>query len=159
MDKLAQWSLVAAAWFLALAVAVLGYVVLQRISPPKPSDPLSVYAQAADGTARCPVTAERIVVAPDTPKVSYQGRVYYFSHAVDGEGRDARTRFLMNPEAYLHGGPALPAEAPTQAAPASATAAVRPAAVPTQAPTEEPTAEPAPAKAAKAAKTTAPAKP
>ena len=100
MDKKAQWALVGAAWFLALSVAGLGWLAWRRFGPPP--DPSLAWQVASDGTARCPVTGESVQAVSATPKVDYQGKVYYFSASTDADGRDARTRFLMDPESYLH---------------------------------------------------------
>lgn len=107
MDKKAQWALVGAAWFLALSVAVLGYLGWRHFSPGL-SDPGAAYALQADGQALCPVTRKPVQVSEATPKVVYQERTYYFSGDTDSEGRDARTRFLMDPEAYLRPAGARP---------------------------------------------------
>jgi YHS domain-containing protein len=106
MDKKAQWALVGAAWFMALTVAGLGWLAWQKFGATK--DPLAAFVPAGDGSVRCPVTGEKLQALSGTPQVNYQGRTYYFSGAVDGEGRDARTRFLMEPERYLHPQTAAP---------------------------------------------------
>jgi hypothetical protein len=105
VDRPAQWALVGAAWFLALSVAVFGFLAWQRLER---AAPLNVPQAAAgawsvqtDGTALCPVTGQRITVGPDTPRVVYLGRTYYFSDERDASGVDARTRFLMDPESWL----------------------------------------------------------
>jgi YHS domain-containing protein len=104
MEKKAQWALVGAAWFLAGTIALFGWLAWQRFGVEK--DPLAAFAPAADGTVRCPVTGEKLQAVSGTPQVVYQGRTYYFSGAKDPEGQDARTRFLMDPERYLHPGAA-----------------------------------------------------
>ncbi|MGH7441502.1 MAG: hypothetical protein ACREKE_02385 [bacterium] len=109
MDKPAQWALVGAAWFLALAVALFGFLCWQRLGHARPVlvSEAAVATAAAPSppvqTAVCPVTGEHIVVGPDTPQVVYLGRTYYFSADRDAQGNDARTRFLMNPDAWLKG--------------------------------------------------------
>ncbi|HTB22256.1 MAG TPA: hypothetical protein VK914_06085 [bacterium] len=113
MDRPAQWALVGAAWFLALSVAVFGYLAWQRLERVAPSSPqetaaAAVWAVQSDGTALCPVTGERVSVGPDTPRVTYLGRTYYFSGEKDSSGVDARTRFLMDPESWLQHRPAAP---------------------------------------------------
>jgi YHS domain-containing protein len=105
MDKKAEWALVGAAWFLALSVAGLGWLAWRHFGPPP--DPAEAWQVASDGTARCPVTGESVPAEAATPQLDYQGQVYYFSASKDAEGRDARTRFLMDPESYLR--PAAPA--------------------------------------------------
>lgn len=105
MDKKAQWALVGAAWFMAFSVAGLGWLAWQRFGPEP--DPAKAYIVRSDGTAMCPVTRESVQAVSSTPQVDYQGLVYYFSTAKDAEGRDARTRFLMDPESFLR--PAAPA--------------------------------------------------
>ena len=100
MDKKAQWALVGAAWFLALAVGVLGWLAWRHFLAPQPS-PAAAYALQADGSAVCPVTGKKLAVDDKTPRVDYQGTVYYFAADVDAEGRDARTRFLMAPDTFL----------------------------------------------------------
>jgi hypothetical protein len=119
MGKFAQWALVAAAWFAALSVAATGVLALDKLariqaalSAPK-ADPVDPYALRADGTALCPVTGQRVVVGPQTPKVVYLGRTYFFSTDKDANGVDARTRFLTDPEAcFRHGAPGSAAPAP-----------------------------------------------
>ncbi|HTB34112.1 MAG TPA: hypothetical protein VK842_04570 [bacterium] len=103
MDKKAQWSLVGAAWFAALSVAGFGYLIWQRGGSPALPGPLTAQSLVpqANGTVRCPVTGELLQVGPDTPTVNYRGQTYYFSTAKDGNGLDARIRFLMDPDRYL----------------------------------------------------------
>lgn len=101
MDKKAQWALVGAAWFMALSVAVLGWLAWRHFNPGQ-QDPAARYGLQADGYALCPVTKTPVKVRPDTPKVDYQGVVYHFSEALDAEGRSARLLFLMDPESYLN---------------------------------------------------------
>lgn len=115
MDKKAQWALVGAAWFMAGTVAVVSWKAWQRFGVER--DPFAAFQVAEDGTVRCPVTGEKLQALSSTPQVVYLGKTYYFSGAKDGEGRDARTRFLMQPDLYLHPGavtplPAAPAPAP-----------------------------------------------
>lgn len=100
MDKKAEWALVGAAWFLAVSVAGLGWLAWRHFGPPP--DPHKLYAVRSDGSAICPVTGEKVQAVPETPHVDYQGQVYYFSQAKDAEGREARIRFLMDPESFLH---------------------------------------------------------
>jgi len=109
VDKKAQWSLVAAAWFAALSVSLFSYLNWQRGAAPAPaggvapapaSGPQSLVPQA-NGTVRCPVTGELLLVKPDTPTVNYRGQTYYFSTTKDANGLDARTRFLMDPDHFL----------------------------------------------------------
>jgi YHS domain-containing protein len=126
MDKKAQWALVGAAWFLAGTVALFGWLAWQRFGVQK--DPLAAFHPAADGSVRCPVTGETLQAVSSTPQIVYQGQTYYFSTAKDGEGRDARTRFLMQPDLYLHPGAVTPVpEMPAAAAPAPAPATPAPA--------------------------------
>jgi YHS domain-containing protein len=107
MDKKAQWALVGAAWFLAISVAVLGFLGWRHFSPSS-DDPKQVYALKTDGSTLCPVTRKPVQVVEATPKVVYQGMTYYFAADLDLEGRDARTRFLMDPEAFLRPAAAKP---------------------------------------------------
>jgi len=102
VDKSAQWALVAAAWFIALSVALFGYLAWQRLGQPRPVMAASdQWGVQADGTALCPVTGKRVPVGPRTSKVTYLGRTYYFSDDKDAQGEDARTRFLMDPDSWL----------------------------------------------------------
>jgi|GEM_PF-3041963 YHS domain-containing protein len=104
MEKRAQWALVGAAWFFALSVAGLGFMAYRRLnSPPAAAaaPPASTWGLRSDGTALCPVTGEVLQVVSSTPRVDYVGAVYYFSADKDGQGLDARMRFLMDPERYL----------------------------------------------------------
>jgi len=104
MDKPAQWALVGAAWFLALSVALFGFLAWQGLghgAPPRGPQDSTALALQSDGTALCPVTGQRVLVGLDTPKLTYLGRTYYFSSDKDAEGQDARTRFLMDPDAWL----------------------------------------------------------
>jgi YHS domain-containing protein len=126
MDKKAQWALVGAAWFLAGTVALFGWLAWQRFGVQK--DPAAALRPAADGTVRCPVTGEALQALSSTPQLVYQGQTYYFSAAKDAEGRDARTRFLMQPELYLHPSAVTPIpDVPAPAASASAPATPAPA--------------------------------
>jgi YHS domain-containing protein len=106
MDKKVQFSLVAAAWFAAFSVAVFGYLAWQRGLPG--ADGADGAAAVAGATAVCPVTGRTVAVGPDTPKVVYLGRTYYFSGDKDADGHDARTRFLMDPESFVKPQPAAP---------------------------------------------------
>jgi hypothetical protein len=103
VDRKAQWSLVAAVWFIALSVAVFGFLIWRRIAPPAAAAPLTAQSLVpqANGSVRCPVTGESIQVGPDTPTVNYRGQTYYFATAKDSDGLDARTRFLMAPDRYV----------------------------------------------------------
>jgi hypothetical protein len=116
MDKPAQWALVGAAWFLALTVAVIGFLAWRHFEAI--SGPLAVAGTAAplqDGaTAICPVTKERIVIAKDTPQLVYKERVFYFSKTLDAAGREPKRLFLMDPEFYANPGtPPLAERIPT----------------------------------------------
>jgi hypothetical protein len=121
VDKPAQWALVGAAWFLAVSVAVFGFLAWQRLGAVRPqagppaasvagpaaaAGSASPWALQPDGTALCPVTGQRVQVGPDTPTVTYLGNTYYFSGDKDASGQDARTRFLMDPDSWLHRGAA-----------------------------------------------------
>lgn len=99
MDRPAQWALVGAAWFLAASVAVFGYLTWQRLGRVPMAS--GAAASADPSYAICPVTGARVLVGPATPKVVYMGHTFYFSGAVDSDGLDARSRFLMDPEAWL----------------------------------------------------------
>jgi YHS domain-containing protein len=101
MDKPAQWALVGAAWFLAISVAVVGFLALERLGPAHPEAAAAGVSVQDAGAVLCPVTGKRIIVGPDTPKVIYLGKTYYFSDDRDADGVDARSRFLMDPESYL----------------------------------------------------------
>jgi hypothetical protein len=98
VDKKAQWALVGAAWFLALTMAGLAWMLWRHFVPAAQPP---VWSVAADGTARCPVTGKRVPAVPETPHVDYLGHIYYFAPDKDAEGNDARTRFLMDPERWL----------------------------------------------------------
>ena len=100
MEKRAQWALVGAAWFLAVSVAVIGFLAYERLAAPAAANAAAV-GQHRDGTAICPVTGQVLQVLTSTPKVDYLGTVYYFSGDQDAQGLDARTRFLMDPDKYL----------------------------------------------------------
>ena len=114
MDKPVQWALVGAAWFLAGSVAVFGFLTWQRLGAvrtPAATEGVatgssSPWALQPDGTALCPVTGQRVQVGPGTPTVTYLGNTYYFSGDKDASGQDARTRFLMDPDSWLHRGAA-----------------------------------------------------
>jgi YHS domain-containing protein len=106
MDKKAQWALVGAAWFLSLTVAGLGWLAWERFGKAA-ADPSQAFIEVSGGRVRCPVTGESVMAVSATPHVDLGGQTYYFSAALDGEGHDARTRFLMDPDKYLH--PSSPA--------------------------------------------------
>ena len=143
MDKPAQWALVGAAWFLALSVAILGFLTWRHFVPsgvaPMASAELggSAAELAPGATAVCPVTGQKLVISATTPKVIYKDRVYYFSDQPDAAGVLPKRRFLMDPEAVLHPGAAPTLEEQGQAAAAalSAAARTRGSLLPTQAPT------------------------
>jgi hypothetical protein len=150
MEKPAQWALVGAAWFLALTVAAIGFVAWRHFDALSQAAGASAVAQSgsagplADGeTALCPVTHEKVVVGPNTPRVVYLDHVYYFSSTLDAAGHDPKRRFLMDPESFVHPGAAPPLEAGS-AAPEAVPAAA-PAAVPTALPTAVPVPAPRPA--------------
>lgn len=106
MQKKAEWALVGAAWFLAVSVAVLGFLGYRHwVATPAGAPPASTWALHSDGTALCPVTGEVLKVVSATPQVNYLGTVYYFSGDKDAQGLDARTRFLMDPESFLKAAP------------------------------------------------------
>lgn len=147
MDKPAQWALVGAAWFLALSVALLGFLAWHHFaaSPDAAtagaSAPGGSEAELALGThAICPVSGEKLVISAKTPKVIYKDRVYYFYDLPDAAGILPKRRFLMDPEAVLHPGAAPTLEQQGQAAAAalSASAALRATLAPTAAPTFAP---------------------
>ena len=105
MDNRAQWALVGAAWFLALSVAVLGYLGYRHFAAPAQGPPTDVgLAQplAPGSKATCPVTRAELTVGADTPSAVYKGQTYYFAPATVG-GKDNKTLFLMDPERYLSG--------------------------------------------------------
>ena len=116
MDKNAQWALVAAAWFLALSVALLGWLGYRHLNRP-----VAVAAEPAGGgivplgdRAICPVTHQSLVVDAKSSQAVSRGRTYYFAPGRDERGREYRTLFLMDPEAYLSGQPSLrPTVAPS----------------------------------------------
>ncbi len=130
MDKKAQWGLVSAAWFLALSVAGLGYLALQRSS-----QPVSETQGAAEGSApkeaTCPVTKRHLQVDATTPKFTYKDRDFYFADDTDEKGRSAKQRFVMDPEYYLTGIATFPSSVSI-----SATAKLSP--VPSAAPSPDP---------------------
>ena len=135
MEKPAQWALVGAAWFMALTVAVIGFLAWRHFeaSTAAANPPLlGSEAPLANGaTAICPVTHEKVVVGPSTPHLVYMDNVYYFSATADAAGIEPKRRFLLDPEAYVHPGapkPAFPPEEPTAvpAAPSAAPAAAVP---------------------------------
>ena len=107
MEKRAQWALVGAAWFLALSVAGLGLLAYRHWAAPTAvaAPPVAAWGLRSDGTAPCPVTGQLIQVLTSTPKVDYQGQVYYFSSDKDASGTDARMRFLMDPDSFLKAAP------------------------------------------------------
>jgi YHS domain-containing protein len=100
MDKKAQWALVGAAWFLALSVAGLGWLAWSHFG--RTENSTAGFTTVTNGQVHCPVTGESVQAVSSTPHVSYMGVTYYFSTAADGDGHDARTRFLMDPESFLH---------------------------------------------------------
>jgi YHS domain-containing protein len=144
MDKKAQWSLVAAAWVLALGVIALGTYALRRFSAPSEAAvPQAPYL----GTAMrplCPVDHDEIALQQDTPRATYNGVTYYFCGHTDSQGKSHKTLFLMDPSLYLTGvsGHLLSAQA---AAPAPAQA--RPVAAPSATLTVTPSLPPLPAPA------------
>ena len=145
MEKPAQWALVGAAWFMALTVAVIGFLAWRHFEAASaPAAPLGADAPLVDGaTAICPVTHEKVVVGPSTPRLIYMNQVYYFSATADAAGIEPKRRFLLNPEAYVHPGaaPATPVDVPDAQAPAPAAPA--PTSVPAAAaPTVQATAAP-----------------
>jgi len=107
MEKKAQWALVGAAWFFVLSVTGLGLLAYRRFGAPAvvAAPPASTWGLRSNGTALCPVTGQVLQVLSFTPKVDYLGSVYYFSLDKDGQGLDARTRFLMDPDRYLKSAP------------------------------------------------------
>lgn len=137
MDKPAQWALVGAAWFLAISVAVLGFLAWRHLAggiEVAPALQGSEAALAIGATAICPVTGQKVVVGPNTPHVVYQNRVYYFSDQADAAGLLPRRRFLMDPEAILHPGAAPTLAQQAQTAVAAATAVPLATPVPTRVP-------------------------
>ncbi len=151
MEKPAQWALVGAAWFLALTVAVIGFVAWRHFDAASQAAAAQASAQngssapLADGeTAICPVTHEKVIVGPATPHVVYMDHVYYFSTGLDPAGHDPKRRFLMDPESFVHPGAApLDTSPPNTMVPTPPTAVlVAPTAVVTLWPTALPTAAP-----------------
>lgn len=135
MEKPAQWALVGAAWFLALSIAILGFLVWQHLErsstgPVVGTAAVGDTAELAVGASTvCPVTGEKLVVAADTPRLVYQDRVYYFSAKADAAGTLPKRRFLMDPESFVHPGvaPALVAPTPLPTVPSvAAPVATRP---------------------------------
>lgn len=145
MDKPAQWALVGAAWFLALSVALLGFLALRHFeakSALTPATAGSLGELAPGSSAVDPVTGATLTVGPDTPRVVYQDRVYYFSNVSDAAGILPKRRFLMDPENYVH--PGLVPNLSTQSAIVEATVvASTPKGLPTPFPTAVPTPLPA----------------
>lgn len=102
MDKKAQWGLVSAAWFLALSVTGLGYLALKKLDAPVVAEQ-GVSEGSVVTEAICPVTKRRLQLQPNTPKLNYKGRDFYFADDVDEKGHTAKQRFLMDPELFLTG--------------------------------------------------------
>jgi YHS domain-containing protein len=105
MDKKAQWSLVAAAWVLAIGVIAMGILALQRFGSAPAANPAPLPSPQASGNGKqyCPVDHVEVVVGPDTPKVRYNGNTYYFCDTKDSQGRSHKELFLMDPQLYLSG--------------------------------------------------------
>jgi YHS domain-containing protein len=141
MDKPAQWALVGAAWFLALSVALLGFLAFRHFeakSALTAATAGSLGELALGSSAVDPVTGATVTVGADTPRVVYQDRVFYFSNVSDAAGILPKRRFLMDPENYVH--PGLVPNLSTQAAIAEATVvASAPKGLPTPFPTAIPT--------------------
>jgi YHS domain-containing protein len=140
MEKAAQWSLVAAAWVLVAAVTGLGIYAIRHFSP-RPQE------ERLFGTAEhplCPVDHVEVQALSGTPKVAYQGKIYYFCGNKDPLGREHKTLFLMDPQLYLSGVSAIPSPAPSPSplpspsSTAPAAAASPQAASPTAVPTYNP---------------------
>jgi YHS domain-containing protein len=120
MDKKAQWSLVAAAWVLAIGVLALGLYALHRFSPDDSKTAAPPVPQPGIATkVFCPVDHVEVVVGPTTPKVNYNGNTYYFCDTKDSQGRSHKELFLMDPQLYLTGQSSYaPVQTPAAATPA-----------------------------------------
>jgi YHS domain-containing protein len=117
MDKNAQWSLVTAAWVLALGVLGLGaYAIYHFGSGQASGGPQALPSFGTADKPLCPVDHAEIALGPNTPKVNYQGRTYYFCDKRDEQGRTHKMLFLMDPELYLRGVSAFSASPSPQAA-------------------------------------------
>jgi YHS domain-containing protein len=113
MEKKAQWSLVAAAWVLAVGVIGMGAYALWRFSTPAAAPPAEAGGLRSFGTADKPldpIDGQAVEITPDTPKVNYNGNFYYFDDRKDVLGRSHKMLFLMDPLHYLTG--AAPLVAP-----------------------------------------------
>lgn len=127
MDNKAQWSLVAAAWVLAIGVIGLGVYAIRHFSALATTPPGQIREFGTAAKPLCPVDRDEIVLTPDTPKVSFNGTVYYFCDHKDPQGRSHKTLFLMDPLLYLTGTSSYAQPTPlpgSQPAPATSTAAV-----------------------------------
>jgi YHS domain-containing protein len=129
VDNKAQWSLVAAAWVLAIGVIAIGVYAVRHFSAPAPGAPLEARAFGTPANPLCPVDGTEIVLGPDTPKVNFMGNTYYFCPKLDVLGRTHKALFLMDPLLYLTGKSGHPVAEPAPAA-----------AVPVPAPHSSPTA-------------------
>jgi YHS domain-containing protein len=145
MDKKAQWSLVAAAWVLAIGIIAMGVAALMRFGTASAAPSPAAAASPAAGRAICPVDHVEVVIGPDTPKANYEGTTYYFCSSKDALGHTHKELFLMDPKLYLSGvssyavavspAAALPAApAAAASAPAPPAAAVAGAATPPPSP-------------------------
>ena len=151
MDNKAQWSLVAAAWVLAIGVIAIGVYAVRHFSAPPPGAPIETRVFGTAAKPICPVDGTEIVLGPDTPKVNFMGNTYYFCPKLDVLGRTHKALFLMDPLLYLTGksGHAVAAAVPLQAPsppPNAASQALSPAAAagPTPGPSAAATAALAP---------------
>jgi hypothetical protein len=111
MDKPAQWALVGAAWFLALSVAVIGFLAWRHFETQAVAAQLVLTVAQGSATplplgaqAICPVTKEHLIIAADTPTLVYKERYYYFSKGLDSAGHEAKRLFLLDPEYYANPG-------------------------------------------------------
>jgi len=140
MDNKAQWSLVAAAWVLAIGVIGLGLYAIRHFSR-EAALPGAVQSFGTPAKPLCPVDHVELALGPETPKVSFNGTIYYFCDNKDPLGRSHKTLFLMDPLLYLTGvsGYASPEPAPgPEAAALSGTAGGPAPSTPTATPTPAP---------------------
>jgi YHS domain-containing protein len=143
MDNKAQWSLVAAAWVLAIGVIAIGLYAIRHMGGPSAPPSAAQPAQAAaGGKTLCPVDHVEVQVGPDTPRVNYQGTTYYFCATKDSMGRTHKELFLMDPQLYLSGVSSYASPVPSLATPTPVESVV-PTATSTDVPTMTRTLTPA----------------
>ena len=141
MDNKAQWSLVAAAWVLAIGVISLGIFAIRHFSQQREAA-LPGQLQSFGTAARplCPVDRIEVISSPETPHATFNGNIYYFCENKDLMGRSHKALFLMDPLLYLTGVSGHSSPVPTPAATAPEPQAPAPANGKTVTPTPSPTA-------------------